>query len=441
MSALAQTTSRLLALCDSFAPLGLEPACLAQLRAAGRDAFAAGGLPTRRQEAWRHTSLKPLAGPRFRLPSGEAAVDRGELELVSSPVFACSLLVFVDGHHRHDLSTPHGFAGDLRVESLRDLCESGAEPSLRKLGALSDLKAHPFAALNTALLDDGAVVRIPAGTQVEHVIHLVFVSCGGDAPLSSPRVWIEAGPGSRAVVLQDHVVVGGSGPRLTNAVTEVDLAEDACLDLVVLQRESDATLHFSNLSVQQARGSRMGSHVLTLGGRLVRNDISILLAGEGAEARLSGLFLGAGDRLVDNHTLVDHAVPHCSSHELYKGILAGRSRGVFRGRILVRPDAQKTNARQSNPNLLLDDGAEIDTQPQLEIHANDVKCSHGSAIGRMDEDALFYLRSRGIDLARARRLLTRGFAAEMLRALPGDVLGEALGSLLSERLDAAEAGA
>jgi len=440
MSASARTASQLLALCEGFSPQGPEPTFLSALRAAGREAFAAGGLPSRRQEAWRHTSLKPLEGLSFHLPSGEATVDRGELELLSSPVFACSLFVFVDGHHRHDLSTPHAFAGDLRVESLRDVRASGAEALPSELGTLTDLKAHPFAALNTALLDDGALVSIPAATQVEHVIHLVFVSTGAAAPLSTPRVWIEAGPGSHAVVLQDHVVVGGEGPRLTSAVTEVTLGEGAHLELVLLQRESDATLHVSNLEVRQARDSRMGSHTLTLGGRLVRNDLRTLLVGEGAETRLHGLFLGSGEGVVDNHTLVDHAVPHCSSQELYKGILAGRSRGIFRGRVLVRPDAQQTDARQSNPNLLLDYGAEIDTQPQLEIHADDVKCSHGSAIGRLDEDALFYLRSRGIDMAMAQRLLTRGFAAEVLRALPGEVLGEALGSVLSEVLDAAETG-
>ena len=255
------------------------------------------------------------------------------------------------------------------------------------LGTLVDAKGHPFAALNGALADQGVLVRIPEGAVLDHPVHLVFVSVSPSAArISSPRVIIEAGAGSRAVVVQDHVSVD-AGPHLTNAVTEVRVAANASLELAVLQREAAADLHFSNVGVRVERDARFRSHTITLGGRLVRNDLEVVLAGEGAEATLNGAFLGTDERLIDNHTLVDHAVPHGTSRELYKGILGGRSRGVFRGRVLVRPDAQKTDATQSNPNLLLADGAEIDSKPQLEIHADDVKCSHGSAIGRIDEDA------------------------------------------------------
>jgi Fe-S cluster assembly protein SufD len=210
----------------------------------------------------------------------------------------------------------------------------------------------------------------------------------------------------------------------------------ARLEHVLLQREGASTFHVSNTAAQLERDARLGTSVVSLGGRLVRNDLSVLLAGEGAEARLSGLFLCTGERLVDNHTSVDHAVPRGTSRQVYKGVLTGRSRGVFRGRVLVRPDAQHTDARQSNPNLLLSDGAEIDGKPQLEIHADDVKCSHGSAIGRVDEDALFYLRTRGIDEPAARALLVRGFAAEVLASLPEPALAEALGDAFAELLEA-----
>jgi len=303
-------------------------------------------------------------------------------------------------------------------------------------GSLVDAKAHPFAALNAAMLDDGIVIRIPENEQPEHPVHVVFASTStsGAPQASHPRVYVEVGAGSRAIVVQDHVSLGDE-EHFTNAVTEVSVGANASLELVTLQRENDATWHVSNLVVRQERDSRFASHVVTLGGRFVRNDLSAVLAGEGAHCRMNGLYLGTGERLIDNHTHVDHAVPHGTSDELYKGVLMDRSRGVFRGRVLVRPNAQKTDARQSNPNLLLSEGAEIDTKPQLEILADDVKCSHGSAIGRTDPDALFYLRTRGIGPADARVLLTRGFAAEVLGALPVEALAEALGVSFGEQIE------
>jgi Fe-S cluster assembly protein SufD len=203
---------------------------------------------------------------------------------------------------------------------------------------------------------------------------------------------------------------------------------------VLLQREGAGTFHVANASARQARDSRLATHTLSLGGTLVRNDLAVELGAEGAEATLHGLFVGTGRQVLDNHTLVDHARPHGTSRELYKGILGGGARGVFRGRILVREGAQKTDARQSNANVLLGDGAEIDTKPQLEIRADDVRCSHGSSIGALDEDALFYLRSRGLDLATARDVLTQGFAAEILRGLPVAGLGDCVAELLLGRL-------
>jgi Fe-S cluster assembly protein SufD len=235
-------------------------------------------------------------------------------------------------------------------------------------------------------------------------------------------------------VVQDHVSLGAA-PAFTNAVTELHVGPGAQLEYVLLQREGDAAFHVSSCAALLERDARLATHAVTLGGRLVRNDLCVTLAGEGAEAVLNGLFLGSGERLVDNHSLVDHAVPRGTSRQLYKGVLADRSRGVFRGRVLVRPGAQHTDARQSNPNLLLSEGAEIDSKPQLEIFADDVKCSHGSAIGQSDENALFYLRARGLDEGAARALLVRGFAAEVLGALPEPALAEALGDAFAVLLE------
>jgi Fe-S cluster assembly protein SufD len=221
---------------------------------------------------------------------------------------------------------------------------------------------------------------------------------------------------------------------MTNAVTELHVGEGAAVDYVLIQREPDYRFHVGRLAASLERGARLSAHTLSLGGALVRNDAGVLLAGEGAECRLDGLYAAGGTQLVDNHTTVDHAVPHCTSRESYKGILGGRARGVFRGRIHVRPDAQKTSAQQSNANLLLDAGAEVDSKPQLEIYADDVRCSHGSSVGQLDANALFYLRSRGLDAEAARALLTRAFAGEILRALPIPALADALDEVLQQKL-------
>jgi len=406
---------------------GAEAPELGALRADALASFADGGLPTTSHEEWRYTSLAGFSRLAFELAPAEAPPSRAQVEAIAAPFFACSAYVFVDGRFAPELSSPSTLADGVRVDRLGAAVPPG-------FGSLVNVKQHPFAALNTALFEDAAVVTVPADVVAAQPIHLVFVSTGAGPPRASfPRVLIEAARGSRALVIQDHVSLG-AGPRLTAAVSEARVAENASLELVLLQRESDETFHFGSQQVRLARDARFASRTLTLGGALVRNDLAALLAAPGAECHLDGLFLGSGERLVDNHTLVDHAEPHCTSRELYKGILADRSRGVFRGRIVVRPDAQKTDAQQSNANVLLGSGAEIDTKPQLEIWADDVRCSHGASIGRLDEDALFYLRSRGIGEAAARDLLTRGFAAEVLERIGSEPLAEALGDLLLERL-------
>lgn len=405
------------------------PVWLRSLRAEAAGHFEAHGLPHARLEEWRYTSVKALAAHEFALAApSHAVVGSAELEALSFPVYACGLFVFVDGFFAEELSAPKALSGPTRAESL------AAAPA-DTLGGLIDTKTHPFAALNTACFGDGARLQIPEGTLLEQPLHIVFLSTGSaNGPVAAfPRLLIEAGAGSRAQVIVDHVSLGG-GTRLTDAVAEVRVGANAHLDLALVQREQLDVLHVSLLAAQLERDAHLSLHTLSLGGAWVRNDLGVLLAGPGAECTLNGLFLGTGDQLVDNHSLVDHAVPHCTSRQLYKGILDDRARGVFRGRVIVRPDAQKTDAQQSNPNLLLGDGSEIDSKPQLEIHADDVKCSHGSAIGRLDEEALFYLRARGVGEAAARRILTRAFAAEILTGLAEPALAESLGEVLLERL-------
>jgi len=416
-----------------------EPAWLQERRAAALACFREQGLPTTRLEAWRYTNLAGISKTSFELAPAEAEASREAVESVCFPVFGCSLNVFVDGRYRENLSTPGALSGNAHVETDPELARA-------ELGALVDPKQHPLAALNTALFEEVAVLRVPRGTHIEQPVHVVFAASGDATPrLRSPRLLVVAEAGSRVQVVQDHVrleatAAAGEAPGFTNSVTEVFAEADASVDLVVLQREADADFHISNLAVRLERDARLTSHVISLGGQLVRNDLAATLAGEGSDALLNGLFVGSGERVVDNHTLVDHAVPHGTSRQLYRGILGGSSRGVFRGRVVVRPDAQKTNAQQSNPNLLLSDAAEVDTRPQLEINADDVKCSHGSTIGQLDPEALFYLRARGIDEVRARALLTRGFAHQVLDALPVEALREGLDQVLDRSLAEASGG-
>jgi len=411
-----------------------EPALLSRLRADGLARFQEQGLPHAKQEEWRYTKISRLAEPSFKLPTPGSPVSRQSLEEVCFPVFACSLSVFVDGLHREDLSSSLSREG--RVQSLARLAREAPETLAPWLGSLVDGKEHPLAALNGALLEDGAVVRVPAGQDSQPPLHLVMAAAETGPRIRQPRLLVIAEAGSRVQIILDHVSLGG-GDGYTNAVTEVFVGPNASVDLVILQREGNDAFHTSNVAASLERDARFSSHVVTLGGHLVRNDLSVRLAGEGSEATLDGLFVGSGRRVVDNHTLVDHAVPHCTSRQLYKGVLGNASRGVFRGRVLVRPDAQQTNAEQNNPNLLLSDAAEVDTKPQLEIHADDVRCSHGSTIGQLEDDALFYLRTRAIGEREARDLITRGFAHEMLESLPIEALHEGIDPCLDAALSAA----
>jgi len=431
MKPLDAARERWISLAEKFAAERADDdAWLRDLRAESLARFADQGFPNTKQEEWRYTRITPMAEVPFQLGCpATTPVTRSAIEDKASPVFACSLYVFVDGRFEPALSAL-ATRTDVHVESLRAL-DAAIEPPL---GSLVDTKQHPFAALSTALLDDGAVLRVPKGAQVTDPLHLVFVATGSREPRATqPRLFIDASENSRVQVIQDFVSLSDD-VGLTNGVSEIRVGAGAQVDLVTIQRENAGSFHFSNVSARLGRDARFSHHNLTLGGRLVRNDLEVVLEEEGADCTLNGLFIGAGEQVIDNHTLLDHAVPHGTSRQLYKGILGGRSRGVFRGRVIVRPNAQKTVAYQSNPNLLLTTGARVDSKPQLEIYADDVKCGHGSSIGQLDQDAIFYLRTRAISEPRARQLLTRGFAQQILAALPVAALTEGLHEPLGDRL-------
>ena len=302
------------------------------------------------------------------------------------------------------------------------------------LGRLARIESQAFTALNTAFLCDGAVVEVASGVVVDTPIHLLFVTRSGAAPvLSQPRVLVVAGAHSQVRVVESYAG-DGETPYLSNTVTEVSVGDAALIDHYTLVREADAAFRVGSLHVTLGRASNFSSHIITLGGAIVRNEARVVLAGEGGECALNGLYLANGRQLVDNQTTIDHVQPHCDSHELYKGILGGRSRAVFNGKIIVRLDAQKTNAKQSNKTLLLSEDAQITTKPQLEIFADDVKCTHGATVGQLDQDALFYLRSRGLARDQARQLLTHAFAADLLGHIKVEAIRSQLDALLLERL-------
>jgi Fe-S cluster assembly protein SufD len=405
-----------------------DPEWLAGIRREGMDRMRATGFPTVRDENWKYTNVAPI----LKVPFEEAPEDgpRGQRpHPVPLPVGEGEIqLVFVNGRHAPELSSPP--RDGVEIRSLREILAARpdlAEPHLGKVLR----NGNAFAAANAAFLEDGAFVRIAAGHAVAEPIHLVFLSEPVFEPtLSHPRNLIVAERGSQAAVVETYVGTTGE-LYFTNAVTEVVLDDAANLDLYKLERESTNAYHVTTTEVRQGRDSRFASHSMTFGGALVRNDLNVRLEAEGAECTLNGLFIGSGTQHLDNHTLIDHAKPHGTSRELYKGIMGGQSRGIFHGKIIVRPDAQKTDAMQTNKNLLLSKEALVNSTPALEIFADDVKCRHGSTIGQLDAGAMFYLRSRGIGEEEARELLVFAFASDVasririapLRALVEQHLG------------------
>jgi Fe-S cluster assembly protein SufD len=413
---------------EEFARLA-KPLAAGVSRAA-LDRFVELGFPTTDDEDWRFTSVAPIAGAPWR-PAGAAFEEGRGLEALGA---ARARRVRVNGRlaaGRGDLpALPPGV-------TLSSLAEArAAMPALleRHLARHAAWKDQAFVALNTALLEDGELLHVPKGVAVEEPIEIAFLSAGPDAA-SHPRLLIVLEEGAEARVVETYA--GPEGTRyFTNAVTEIVLGPGARLDHVKVQRESRAAFHVATMQAVCGRDAVLHSYNFSLGAALARNDVNALFDGEGCDYVLDGLYLAGGAQHVDNHTLVDHAKPHCGGREVYRGILDGAARGVFNGKIIVRPDAQKTDAKQTNKNLLLSEEAQIDTKPQLEIFANDVKCTHGATVGRLDDEALFYLRARGVPASAARAMLTYAFASEIVGHVKVEPVRRELEQLVHERLGA-----
>jgi len=432
--ATATESLSLLADYDAFERrLGAQPAAVTELRQRGRARFEEIGFPSMRQEAWRLTNVAPIARTAFRR-AGDGAAGMTAEKLQPFLVPGSIDLVFVNGRFAPELSRPDLVPAGVVAGSLAAVLAERPELVLPHLGRHADA-GHPFVALNTAHLDDGAVVHVARGVRVERPIHLLFVAVpeNGEATVSYPRNLIVAGESSEVTVIETFA--GFTGDRtFTCPVTEIVGEANSVIDHYKLEQESIDAFHVAFQKVTLGRDTNFFSHSISHGGALVRNDIQALLDAEGIHCTLNGLYLARGTQHVDHQMRVDHAKPHCHSYELYKGILEDRARAVFNGRIYVHKGAQKTDAKQSNRNLLLSKGALVHSNPQLEIFADDVRCTHGSTTGHLSDEAVFYLRSRGIGEEAARSLLTYAFACEVLQEIRLESIRKDLEEFLFTRL-------
>ncbi len=423
---------------DRFEKESGQPPWLLPLRKAGLARFAEQGFPTINDEDWRFTNVTPITKLPFK-PAFEA--QRNGLNPDSAGRFTFGSLpaqrfVFVNGHFLADLSSRDGFPAGVIATNLAAALRSHADLIEKHLGRLSQAEENPFAALNTAFFQDGAFIYAPKNTILEKPIHLLFISTGKEAGITShPRNLIIAERNSRLTVMETYASTVDA-PHFTNAVTELIAGEEAVIEHCKTQEEAPSAFHLAAFHAHLGRGCNLISHSIATGARLSRNNIRTSLAGEGVECVLNGLYLTKGEQLADHHMIVEHAEPHCQSHEYYNGILDGKSKGVFHGRILVRKIAQKTDAKQTNKNLLLSDNATVDTKPQLEIYADDVKCTHGATIGQLNDEAIFYLRARGIGVDTARRMLIHAFAGEIIERIRYAPAREELDKAVWDRLEA-----
>jgi len=414
---------------------GDDPASV--LRRQGYAAFDARGLPSSRVESWKYTSLRSLSRKVFRAGGPLSAPTPEALESMAVGALDGPRLVFFNGQLQRALSATDHVEG-LRILSLEDALSGKCPVAEQIVGRLADVERHPFAALNQAFLGDGVFISVTPGAQITKPLCLMFVSCpGGDSVAMHPRVVVDAGCGSR-LVLVEHYTGTGDAVNFTNAVTEIRAGRDARVEHYRLQEEPGKSFHVGGLHARLLRNASLHSHNIQLGATLARLDLGVTLDEPGAEVIMNGLYLVDGKRHVDNHTRVDHLAPETRSDELYRGIVDDRGRAVFNGKAVVHQDAQRIDAHQSNKNLLLSRQAAVDTKPELEIYAYDVKCSHGATVGQLDKNALFYLLSRGIGQEVARKLLTYAFAEVVAARMPLEAVRRRLEQCLAGALPDAQ---
>ena len=417
---------------------GPQPKWLAPVRQAGLASFAALGFPQLSDEDWRFTNVAPIASLPFTL-AREAAVNGAESKLIDASVFAKlpgQRLVFVNGFFSAKLSDVKSVAGGVRIENLAAALAKDSALIEKHLGRYAHAAGNAFAALNQAFFTDGAFIFVPPGVAVAEPVQLIYISSAKQTGETIvPRNLVIAGANSQLTVVESYLNTANVA-YFTNVVTEIIAGDHARVEHVKLQDEAAAAYHIATIAGEFGRASNVTVHSFALGAKLSRTNIRTKLAGEGLECILNGLYLTRGEQLADHHMIVEHAQPHCASHEYFNGILDDKSKGVFHGRIYVHPIAQKTDAKQTNKNLLLSDDASADTKPQLEIYADDVKCTHGATIGQLNDESIFYLRARGMSLDSAKQMLIHAFAGEIIERIQCETAREVIDKLVWDRLEA-----
>lgn len=413
---------------------GADNAQLRSLRQSALDAFAQAGFPTRRQEEWKYTALKPLEKTGFSATQPPPELGLDALSAYLPDGLEGPRLTLVDGHFSAQLSRLEGLPGGATLSPIAQRLASDKSGLDNQLGAQVNGMASALTNMNAAFMSDGLLLELARDTQLDTPLHLLIVSSGRqDNAMSQLRHIVRLGANSKATLIEHHVGLGTS-PYFCNAVMEADIGPGASLERVRLQQESAQGIQISSLHARLDRDASLTNHGVDLGGQLVRVDTNVTLDAPGGETSLYGVYVPGDGQHIDNHTRVDHAKPHGTSREIYRGIMDGKSRGVFNGMVMVHPHAQKTDSYQATDALVLSKRAEVDAKPELEIYADDVKCEHGATVGQLDEQAIFYLRSRGVSADGARAILTYSFADELIKHIQPDGLQRYIEAALMAKL-------
>ena len=406
-----------------------------QLRRKAIQDFSQLSFPTNKDEEWRFTNISPLLKHKFNPAINVSYVAKEEVDRFRFSGLKCSLMVFVNGFFSDELSNIRSIKDKITIKSISTAFKENNPQIQKHFDHYADSSAQIFTALSTAYIMDGAFIHVPENIIVEEPIHILFLSTSPNGKiLSHPRNLIITEKNSQLLFIEHYAGLDNS-IYFTNAVTEISAGENSVVHHTKIQEESKSSFHIARMETVQERNSCFTSNMISLGGEITRNDFNTRFNNTGGESELNGLFLIDDSQLFDAHTLIDHASPHCNSHELYRGILDGKSRGVFNGKVIVRKDAQKTNAFQENNNIILSNEALVDTKPQLEIFADDVKCSHGATVGQLDNEALFYLKSRGIGEEKSRDILIHAFASDVVRRIKIDKIKDHIENILTEKFN------
>ena len=398
---------------------------ITELRKNAIENFKELGFPTLRDEDWRFTNLTPISKGKFKLNGEGSSIDASMLDSFTFKGLDTYLLVFVNGKFSKELSDIQDVPDGVTISSLSEAKNENSEVLSGNIGKYLNVETEAFNALNTAFFEDGIFINVPDSIVVEKPVHALFITHDDEQSIVNPRNLIILGKSSQLKVIE-HYVSTAESSYLSNVVSEVYVGENGDLEHYLLEFESKKAFNVSTLRVEQEKNSNIKSHSVLFGGAIVRNNVHPVLAGEGGNSLINGLYMSNGRQHMDNFMRVEHASPHCDSRQIYNGVLDEDSRGVFHGRIIVHEGAMKTDAKQTNRNLLLTDKAQIDTKPQLEIYNDDVKCTHGATIGQMDENAIFYLQSRGIPKKEAKTIMVKGFTGESFSNMTIDPLREYL---------------